>query len=1040
MLISLLGPVRVTVADAPVAVGGPRSRALLALLALNAGHPVGPDRLIDALYGDEPPAGAANALQSQISRLRRALPSGVMLLDGGGYVLNVPPEAVDATVFTALAREGSRALASGDHATAARVLTEAEGLWHGPALADLDDHFARAQAVRLDELRLTATEDRLEASLHLEPRALIAELTGLAAAHPLRERLHGQLMRALAADGRQAEALAVYERVREELAERLGADPSPELSATHLAVLRGTLHPFQPATVAPPVPATMMSRPPAQLTSFIGREEDLDRVTGQLTASRLVTLTGPGGAGKTRLAIEASAGGPEVCFVDLGALPPEGSVTRAVFTALGLREGGLSLDEDVLTRVSAALGDGAPLLILDNCEHVVDAAARFADHVLRACPRLRVLATSREALGITGETLSPVPPLAAPPEGETEGAAAYPAVRLFAERASAVRPDFTLDEATLPDVARVCHALDGLPLAVELAAARLRSLPVAEIAAHLDDRFRLLSRGSRTAQPRHQTLHAVVSWSWDLLEAGEQRDAARLSVFSGGFTAEAAAEVCELSTPDALDLLTGLADKSLLEVDGDRFRMLATIRAFAAARLDDPGAGRRHAGWFLRLARDSEPLLRSAEQLDRLRLLAAEHGNLGAALRWARENDLGLALDLTAYLVPYWWLRGLRGEGVAQAECLVKLLPPEVPADRGEEYVLAVLTAGAYNPEAPHLAPHMAAARAQYSIGYIPVRHPYTVVLWAVYNGPPDEGDMPMDELVELMRAVDDPWISALSHLGTAFYQWNILGDSAAAAAEAEACLAAFTAVGDRWGQITALTVLSDWGGQDSEAIGALLTRAHDLATELGAAEDQSTLRCLMGRVKLGLGDVDGARADFAAAGAVARRVGAREQIAMCDLGLARVALHEGDHDRARRLAEAALAECPTGWVQTNESHAQILIGLGDIALAAGDGGEARKRFREAFERGIAIRNYPVGATSAVGLASVALAEDDPTAAARLLGAARALRRSPVGDTVDEAADVERRVREALGETAYATAFEATAGLARAEAVRAVTG
>lgn len=546
---------------APVDPGGPRPRALLTLLLLDAGQGVSAERLTDGLYGAQPPAGAANALQSQVSRLRRRLaPHAAIEATPTGYRLAVPPDAVDLHRFEELTGRGRAALAAGDHSGAAALLREALALWRGPALPDLPD--AHAERTRLDELRLAAVQDRVDADLALGGGpGLVPELRGLLVARPLDERLYGQLMRALHTAGRPAEALTVYDDARRVLADELGADPSPGLAALHLELLRGD----GPGRTSVPL----------QLTRFVGREAELARIRGALSATRLVTLTGPGGAGKTRLAIEAArartdpaspharTGRAEVCFVELAPLADGARLPYAVLSALGVREGFRTPAGDGTDRLLAALEERELLLVLDNCEHLVEDAARLSALLLASCPGVRILATSRESLQITGETLVPVPPLA--PD---------PAVRLFVDRARLVRPEFEGHAR----VAAVCAALDGLPLAIELAAARLRTLTPDELADRLDDRFRLLSRGDRSKAPRHRTLRAVVEWSWDLLDEEERELARRLTVFPGGATLDAVEAVCELPYPEGL--LASLVEKSLVEASGGRYRMLETIRAF----------------------------------------------------------------------------------------------------------------------------------------------------------------------------------------------------------------------------------------------------------------------------------------------------------------------------------------------------------------------------------------------------------------------------------------------------------------------------
>ncbi|GAA2112123.1 BTAD domain-containing putative transcriptional regulator [Actinomadura alba] len=579
MRFGVLGAVEARCATGePIALGGRRSRSLLAMLLLDAGRTVDARRLIEGVYGERAPGDAAHALQSQVSRLRSALragglPGDLVLFEPGGYRLAIDPEDVDVHRFERLAGEGRRAFAGGDHATADRLLREALALWRGTALADVADaSFAEAQTARLEELRLAATEDHIEARLTRgEHRALAAELPETVAAHPLRERLRGQLMRALAGSGRQAEALAAFEDARRVLAEELGVDPSPGLRRVHLAVLRAE---------GPPRAAV-----PAQLTSFVGREGDLARVGELLREERLVTLTGPGGVGKTRLAIEAGRG-REACFVELASVGAGTAVPRALINALGLREAALlpalSGPSEPADRLVAGLTGRAVLLILDGCEQVVDEVARLVHRLLAACPDLRILATSRERLDIAGETLHPVRPLAS-----------RAAVRLFTDRAVAVRPGFPADDATLGAAARICRALDGLPLAIELAAARLRVLTVEEVAARLDDRFRLLSRGGRSGTPHHRTLRSAMAWSWDLLTPRERTLAAGLTVFRDGATLDAVARVCGPSEDEVIDLLADLVDKSLVEADEGRYRMLETVREYCAERLAEPATAVR---------------------------------------------------------------------------------------------------------------------------------------------------------------------------------------------------------------------------------------------------------------------------------------------------------------------------------------------------------------------------------------------------------------------------------------------------------------
>ncbi|MET8384793.1 BTAD domain-containing putative transcriptional regulator [Streptosporangium canum] len=663
--VGILGSLVLDTATGPTRVGGARLRALLARLVLDAGRAVQPATLVEALWGESAPADHLHALQSLVSRLRRALDDPGLLTSGpAGYRLAVEPDAVDAVRFERLAREGRRAHAQSRPAEAAAILREALSLWRGPALADVREApFAAVEAERLERARLAALEDRVEAELALGTDLdLVAELESLTAAHPLRERLHAQLIRALALNGRGAEALAAYQRIRGLLADSFGSDPGQQLQEAHLAVLRGELPRSRRSHGNLDVP----------LSSFVGRDDDVRRVVELLGRVRLVTLVGPGGAGKTRLAntigrqLTPSGGVWSVPLAPVGA----DDVPRVVLDLSRVREAGVPrpvTPEAVLDHLVETLADDDLVLVLDNCEHVIEAAAALAGALLGRCPRLRVLATSREPLRIDGETLHPVLPLELPAPGATvEQARACAAVRLFHDRAAAVRPGFTPEGGALTAAVEICRRLDGLPLAIELAAARLRALPVEVVAARLDDRFRLLTGGSRTALPRHRTLSAAVAWSWDLLDTDERTLLERLSVVPGTFTEDAAEAIGQVG--DVRELLTALVDKSLLhpvepaDPVEPRYRVLETIREYGLAQLaqrDEADVVRgRHAGFFVQLAETADPYLRTSGQLRWLVRLSAERDNLSAAIRWAAEfGDADLAVRLGVALCWFWFLR-----------------------------------------------------------------------------------------------------------------------------------------------------------------------------------------------------------------------------------------------------------------------------------------------------------------------------------------------------------------------------------------------
>ncbi|MEU6780458.1 BTAD domain-containing putative transcriptional regulator [Nonomuraea angiospora] len=1028
-----------------VPLGGPARRALLALLLLRPGEVVTRDRLVDVLYGDRAHGDAVHALHSQMSRLRR---DGVAIeLTELGYRLLAAPDDIDAHRFLRLADAGRDALdGGGDPVRAAGLLREALALWRGAAVADLDPE----HGAFLEERRLAALEDRIEADLRRGAhREVVAELGELIERHPLRERLRGQLMRALQADGRPAEALVVFEDTRRLLADELGADPSSELADLHGRLLRGVADPAAPVRRALP----------ARLTSFVGRDADVAAVSALLGSARLVTLLGPGGAGKTRLSVEVArslAEPPmgdtrepaEVVLVELASARARTSGTstsgtssagpgaagagvsvdlaQVVLGALGVREsallGGRAIGPGERSaptdRLVAALAGRPMLLVLDNCEHVVHDAAELAERLLSACPDLRVLATSREPLAITAEHVWPVHPLA-PAD----------AVRLFTDRAAAARPGFTPDES----VERICAALDGLPLAIELAAARMRTHGAHELAVRLtdQDRFSLLSRGSRTAGPRHQTLRAVVAWSWELLTDREKAMAGRLTVFSGGATATAAAEVCGLA--DAEDLLDSLADKSLLQPGGGRYRMLETIRAFCAEQLAGEAhtVRKAHAAYFLDLAERSDPHLRGADQLHHLDLLAAEHDNLQAALRWAAESgEVALGMRLLAAQSSYLWMRGMRAAATAPAVALLEAAGPAPDPELGEAYVLCLLSALAGSTGRDAWESHKSLAETMVTDGSGARRYPLVTFLWPMITAGSID---PTVALTVLRRAArdGDPWERAMARFIWAYPQMTA-GEFASAEADLTAALDQFRVLGDRWGMTLALDGLSWLAGTcgDDAAAVARVEEAIVLAEQLGAEEDLPDLLCNRGDHRIAT-DPAGARADYDRAAELAGRAGLPTYLASALRGLGDVAAVEGDLARARELYERALRQSDPVWVRSAGNLARLHVGLGRVAEAEGD----RKTARESYERAVAgaIESgaLPETARAFEALAGLAFDGDDAERAATLLGAAVAMR----GIELPQEPEVAQRVRAALGDQAYARARRAGARLSHREAL-----
>ena len=656
----LLGPVAALAEGVEVPLGGNRQRALLARLLLCAGQPVATDVLADELWLGDPPQGAAITIRTYVSRLRAALGPDSVQSAAGGYCMNVDDENVDARRFERLLDAGSKALAEESFGRAARQLHEALALWGGRALADVcTGGSLAAEARRLEELRVVCLEERIEADLALgTAAALVAELRGLVEDAPLRERLWCQLVRALYGSGRQAEALAAVRQARTLLDRELGVEPSPELRRIELAVLR------QEQVTAARAPQTGL---PVPTTGLIGRDADIAGVDRLLGDHRLVTITGLGGTGKTRLALELAhrnrdAWAHGVWWVDLTAVSDPVLVAATVARALGLTDqsGGQSTVAAVRDRVRL----DELLLVIDNCEHVVVACAELVDGLLRSCPNMRVLATSRMPIGVAGECDYALDPLPAPDEGATGAELANaPAVRLFVERARAARRDVSTDRASLAVMAHICRELDGLPLAIELAAARAKSLSPADIAARLDDRFRLLQSRQRVADPRHRTLTAALDWSYELRTPVERQLLCRLSVFSGGATLAAIAAACtDGDVEAALDPLTRLVDASLVRAEsGDptRYMMLETVRQYAARRLADGSDAERvrhaHAVYFTERAESANLSIDAlGHGPQRHECVLAEQHNMRAALDWSTEADHRLAARLVLAMENFW--------------------------------------------------------------------------------------------------------------------------------------------------------------------------------------------------------------------------------------------------------------------------------------------------------------------------------------------------------------------------------------------------
>ena len=912
----ILGALEAVHGGSPLALGGPRHRRLLAALLLNVDSLVPTGRLIAALWRDDPPRSAPAMLHVRVCEVRAALRPGRqehnagLLHRDGGYLLRLGADCLDAREFDRLAAAGVRSLADGDPETARTALADALALWRGPAVVEFaDEPFARAEVARLAESRLRALEHRLEADLATGRAGdVIGELEGLVVEHPLRERFRSLLMLALYRAGRPAEAVRAYHGAREVLAEQLGLDPSDELQRLNAAILRRdsaldataparppapTLTPT-PTPTPPPAPARSGRAGgalPAPLTSFIGRRAEIEEVGSVVRGGgRLVTLTGVGGVGKSRLALEIAAAGraafPDgVWLVELAALGQPGLVPHTVATALGLREHPHRPPTEVLAE---RLAGSAALIVLDDCEHLVDEVAELADRLLRSCPGLHILATSRERLGITGETLRPVAGLAVPPPGAaTAEVAAADAVRLLVERAAAVEPGFALTDANAAGVAQICRRLDGLPLAIELAAAGIHAYGVDQVAARLDDRFGLLTHGSRTAPTRHQTLRAVVEWSFERLPEPERRLFDRLCVFVGGFTLEAAGRAEE--TRD------------------------------------------RHAALILSTVESARGPLHGAQQPAWLDRLDADLGNIRAALDWSLgRGDAETAVRLAGSLYPLWDQRGRYREGrrwLTRALALDAPVPPQVRARALNSAAgLAVIQgdlagAAAASEEAAELSRSAddpaAGAYALQMLG-----------LTAIYAGDLDRAARVLEESLDNGRRAGDRWLEGFTLLFLTVAALS-RGDYAATERLTEESDAVLRTVGDPEGLawISVFRAVVAWQRGD---------RAGAAASTAGAVRGFGALGHLWG-ISIGLflagqlagdgGDPEAATTLLAASEAMRRSVGAALlpfMGAWLDGGLTRaraalgperyeVAARDGRSMRARAAIAAAMPHIEDG-------------------------------------------------------------------------------------------------------------------------------
>ncbi len=1054
MRFGVLGPLAVWRADGTaIRIPDLKVRALLAGLLVHEGRPVSVEWLAEALWRGRPPGNPVNTLQTKVSQLRRALeeaePGGrdLVVYQPPGYLLRAGHDAVDVQRFWDLV---TLAHQTEDPQARAALLVEALGLWRGPALADFsEEEFAQATIARLEEQRLTALELHAEARLELGQHRLLAdELSDLVARNPLRESLRAVYIRALYRAGRQSEALATYGDLRDDLARELGLDPSPELTALQLAILKQ-----DPALARPPDPASSAKRLrtnlPVPLTDLVGRAEAITEVRRLLGSGRLVTLTGPGGVGKTRLAVETAAQLVDrfpdgVWLVELAGLgrPGDDDVTgspvEAVMTVLGIREdappgprrnGQMGLIE----RLAGALRSERVLLVLDNCEHVVEPVAELAAVLLRTAPELRILTTSREPLGLTGEVVFVVPPL------EQSSA-----VQLFVARATAAAPGFMLGPDDAGAVAVLCQRLDGIPLALELAASRVRALSVHELVARLDDRFRLLAAGHRGVPPRQQTLRATIDWSWDLLTEPERMVLRRLAVHADGFALQAAESICagdDVRAEEVLALLVRLVDRSLVVMDSDeggtRYRLLESVADYCLERLDEARERDRvrqlHDGYYTELAERAATHLRGREQRQWLQRLDRETPNIRRALEGAvRDRQPDRALRVVDAMAWYWFLRGRLGEARRSLN-MALAVAGGTDAARAKALTWRTGVAALVGDVDRQALQRTAAlelcqkiddagtrARAEWFLGFVAC----------------DLGDLSVSEelvnrALRTARAVKDRWCIAAA-LSTKAKQAMVRGDLGEVERSGARSLEMFRALGDGWGQLQSM----EWLGALARIRGdyGLATRLHRdgwrMAEELGLWPQAADQLSWLGRVAMHLGDHAQARDLHERAMRLAARQSYTPGETFAKIGLGLVARREGQLDAAEAHLRNVLGRSRPDLVP-GVAVALTLAELGFVAEQRGNAAAAKTLHLDAFAASRKLGDPRAMALALEGLAGARALAGHHGQAAQLLGTADAARRSAGAPLPPaEQGDVVRitaTVRTALGEEAFASEFAAGA-------------
>ena len=921
LTVAVLGPVEVRRSDAPLPVPAGKTTELLVRLALQAPEPVRAERLIEDLWSDQSPGVAPNTLQAKVSNLRKALGAPHLVTGGSaGYLLDVDPRQIDALEVVRLAEAGAALRKAGDAAAALQVCEQALAMFRGEVLpGGGDGDWLAPHRSRLEETRLRLTEDRIGVRVDLgDGSDLVGELEALVALHPLRESLWGLLITVLYRAGRQADALTAYRRVRRQLHEELGIEPGPELQALERAVLRQerTLRGLAAAAPAP----SPLGNLPTLSGPLVGRQADLAEVAGLVASQRLVTVVGPAGVGKTRLAVEvARRAGPAAgsWLVRLDSAHGDASAWRTVGEALAVS--GAATEATVLDRVRAA----QLLLVLDGCEHLADTVAAMVEHLVGAAPALRVLATSQVALGVDGEAVHPLAPLRT-----------ADSVVLFTRLASQHRRTFRLDAESAPTVEAVCRSLDGLPLAIELAAARAKTLSVQEIARRLDDRFALLSDPAGRRPVRHRALRAAIAWSYDLLFPDDQRALWAVAVFADGAPLAAVEHVLAgLGVPAAaaLDVISRLADRSLLDVEvgqggAVRYRLLDSVREFSVEQLHAAGladvARQAHASWFADAAADTARGVRGPTQAEHLSFVRVERANIDAALRWTHEHDPVLSLRMANDLG---WAWAVLGFGPVAARRVRDAVAAAGIGAAGRDRAKGMLLAGWLEASGGDLDQATADIDAGMRMGDDESRSEGQLYL-AFIRSQQGRGQDALDLLATCRAEFHRRglrWEEGASWL-LAAWAHIVLGDTAAGKAACDEALRLLGPVGDQWALNHADGMLGGLAQAEqrySDAV-AHLRRAAEATSRLGFAAAEAHHLANLGRAQEQGGDRPAAAASLHRAIDAGEAAGDLRTAALARVRLGRVLRSAGDRPAARGAVEVGAA-----WYQA--------AGGGDAAVLA---------------------------------------------------------------------------------------------------------